>query len=494
MQEDNLGTTPRGLPPQDDHGVGDTWGETALPGIDQVRAQERMQALLSAVVSLAEEPTLDAVLRRIVESACQLVDARYGALGVIGEGPELSRFITVGIDPGLAQLIGPLPTGHGVLGLLFRDPKPIRLPDLRRHPDSSGFPPHHPPMTTFLGVPILSRGSVFGNLYLTEKRGGREFTAEDEALAVALATAAGVAIENAKLFDEAELRSAWLEACAFVTAQMMADDEGDTQKGADLVASGALSVSDSTLALVLVPQGQYQGRYIASAAGVRAAEFAGRDMSLNLALADQVLGAGTTTVATSASQLFGPEDCEGLGPLLMTAMGATGRHRRILILARESGAQEYSQATAKMAAFYGSQAALAMELARSRKMREQMMVYRDRDRIAKDMHDLVIQRLFAAGLNLQGLSRYFDNPEAEQRLLGVTTELDSTIRQLRNTIYALGETADQLELLSSQILQTVLTATTTSAMTPRLSLGGPIDSAIPPKIAKHLLALSLIHI
>ncbi|MGA7206201.1 MAG: GAF domain-containing protein [Specibacter sp.] len=457
--------------------------------VEAVRTQERMEGLLSAVVSLAVEPTVDAVLHRIVESACELLDAEFGALGVIGDGPELSRFITVGIDATLKELIGPLPTGHGVLGLLIRDPKPIRLPDLHLHPDSYGFPPHHPPMNTFLGVPILARGTVFGNLYLTEKRDGREFTSDDESLAVALATAAGFAIDNAKLFDEAQLRSAWLEACADVTAQLMADDGGEPFASTELIAERALAVSESLTALVVVVSAPDGRSYVSTVAGNGVPRFRNRTVTLESAMTEAMFVTGDPVVVADAAELLGPDDGARLGPLVMAPLGEMGKHRRALILIRGSGAEKYSQATARMAAFYGSQAALGLELARSHKLREQMMVFRDRDRIAKDLHDLVIQRLFAAGLSLQSLARYFDNPEAAQRLRGITSDLDSTIRELRNTIYSLGEISEDVELLSSQILQTVSNNAKSSALTPHLHLAGPIDSAIPRDVGKQLLTV-----
>src|SRR5215218_9628893 len=192
-----------------------------------LNAQQRMRGLLEAVVALAEDLSLEAVLQRVVNSACTLLQARFGALGVINEEHALSHFITVGIDDETGRKIGPLPTGHGVLGLLIRDPKPLRLHDLSQHPEAYGFPKNHPPMKSFLGVPIRVRDSVFGNLYLTQKEGGGDFTDEDEDLAQALAAAAGVAIENARLYDDSRRRTGWLEASMEVTKRMMG---GDTQE------------------------------------------------------------------------------------------------------------------------------------------------------------------------------------------------------------------------------------------------------------------------
>jgi signal transduction histidine kinase len=159
----------------------------------------RRQQLLDAMLSVGSDLSLPAVLRRIIESACGLVDAQYGALGVIGDDGHLSELVTVGVDETTHDAIGHLPEGHGILGQLIADPRPLRLRDLTAHPQSYGFPTNHPTMRSFLGVPVRVRGSVFGNLYLCEKQGADEFTEADEQLAVALAASAGVAVDNARL-------------------------------------------------------------------------------------------------------------------------------------------------------------------------------------------------------------------------------------------------------------------------------------------------------
>jgi signal transduction histidine kinase len=162
----------------------------------------QLRRLLDAVMAVGSELDLATVLRTITESARDLADAEYAALGVLDEDrSQLEQFVTAGIDDRTRAAIGDLPKGHGLLGVLIADPRPIRLPDIREHPDSFGFPPNHPPMATFLGVPVRVRGEVFGNLYLTEKRGGEVFTDVDEELVVALAAAAGIAIQNARLLE-----------------------------------------------------------------------------------------------------------------------------------------------------------------------------------------------------------------------------------------------------------------------------------------------------
>src|SRR5918995_4698072 len=166
----------------------------------QFAGPRSLRQLLDAVLTVGSDLDLPAMLERIIEAAVELVDARYGALGVLDDTrTRLAQFITVGLDDETYNAIGHLPEGHGILGLLIVDAKPLRLPDLREHPDSYGFPPNHPPMRSFLGVPILLRDQVFGNLYLTDKVSSEVFSDVDEELVVGLAAAAGVAIENARL-------------------------------------------------------------------------------------------------------------------------------------------------------------------------------------------------------------------------------------------------------------------------------------------------------
>ena len=213
--------------------------------------QARLRLLLDAVVTMAGDLTLDGVLARIVAIAGQLVDAQYAALGVLasGTGRGLRTFVHHGMDTEVVMRIGELPTGHGLLGLLIDDPRPIRLHDIAAHPVSSGFPPNHPPMRSFLGVPIRIRDKVFGNLYLTEKAGGADFTDTDQEVVVALAAAAGVVIENATLYEEAEHRQAWLTATAETVALLAGETEADHALQA--VADRARAVSGADVSWVV---------------------------------------------------------------------------------------------------------------------------------------------------------------------------------------------------------------------------------------------------
>lgn len=453
-------------------------------------AQEQMRGLLEAVVAVAEDLSLEAVLDRVVNSACRLLHARYGALGVIGEDRSLSHFVTVGIGEDLARRIGPLPTGHGVLGLLISEPVPLRLHDLRQHPKSYGFPESHPPMKSFLGVPVRVRDVVFGNLYLTEKEGGGDFTPEDEDLAVALAAAAGVAIENARLYEDARRRASWLEACMDVTGRMLGDDRtAEPEKvGLDQIADRALKESGSHLALILVPDGGVGSYGVAGAAGTDSANFAGNILPVDSATIRSVAATGIPACLDEAGDILGPAGGLAMGKLLAIDLGAQGAHHGLLFLVRAPGTGPFAKTDVEMGAVFGSHVALGLELDRIHRLREQLVVFSDRDRIARDLHDLVIQRLFAAGLSVQSLRRFTTGEPALTRIDAVTAELDETIRDLRNTIYSLRSSGEQ-ELLSSRILQTVRTATRSLPFAPHLTLTGEVDSVLDDGTVTHALAV-----
>jgi len=451
-----------------------------------LQTQEHMEGLLAAVVSLAEDLSLEAVLERVVHSACELLGARYGALGVIGEDGRLSHFITVGIDQDGIGLIGDLPTGHGVLGHLIREPKPLRLHDLGEHPGAAGFPAGHPPMKSFLGVPVRVRGAVFGNLYLTEKNDGQDFTDEDEDLAVALAAASGVAIQNARLFEDSARRQRWLEAGMEISERLITASHPLHPDCLDLIAERALFTSGSVLAVIASP-GIDGTLRCGTSVGAQSLP-AGQELSAS-ALAAAVLETGESATARDPREVFGPDAAEKLGPVLVSALGHKGTGNGILVLARAEGAADYPQSDLRSSTVFGAQVGLALDLVRANRLREEHVLFTDRDRIARDLHDLVIQRLFAAGLSLQTLRRYTADPAAHERITGVTKELDGTIRDLRNTIYSLQSGRTGTELLTDHVLRTVQEAARGAGFAPNLQLTGPVDDAVPEAVAAQLLAV-----
>jgi signal transduction histidine kinase len=459
-----------------------------------MRLQEHMNGLLAAVISIAEDLTLQSVLERVVRSARELVGARYSALAVIGEDQTLSDFVASGVDDEV-QLLGTLPMDVGVLAELIRDPKPIRLHSLHEHLVSEGVPADHPAMTTFLGVPIRVRDAVFGNLFLTGKEDGKDFTVEDEELAAAFAAAAGVAIQNARLFEESRRRQRWLEAGMeasttligrgnLPSANLIPFEDLDASEDLDLVADRALRVSESALAVIARVEGDEL--HMRTAVGALALT-AGELIEFSPALR-RVDDKGGPMIIDDAAEVFGPEASEKLGSVLAVPLGHSGTGNRLLLLARASGTGPYPPSDLDSSAAFGSHVGLALDLNRANRQREEALLSFDRDRIAQDLHDLVIQRLFAAGLSVQNLRRFTTDPTAEARISKVTDELDETIRELRNTIYSLRTEDTTEESFSRTLLNTLQERLLNTGIKPRMSVAGRIDD-VPSPLARQLLAV-----
>ncbi|MDT0304918.1 sensor histidine kinase [Streptomonospora wellingtoniae] len=452
--------------------------------------RDRVHSLLNAVVMIGTGLDLETLLRRIVEAAMDLVDARYGALGVVGHDGELERFIPVGLGEEQIAAIDHWPEGRGVLGLLIKEPRPLRLRELAEHPESRGFPRGHPPMRGFLGVPVRVRDEVFGNLYLTEKADGADFDEDDEAIVVALATAAGVAIENARLYEETRRRELWLGASDEITTRLLRG--ADTDEVLHLIAERARRMSGAELVAIAAPE--QQGRQLA----VRVAD--GAD-------AERIRGRSTPTHGTLTGRAFRSEapvitdlgrsgdesapllDGLGLGPALLVPLGTGETARGVLVLGRIAGSGPFTPTTVRMLHTFVGHAALALELADARSDAERLSVLEDRDRIAKDLHDVIIQRMFAIAMSLMGCVNRIDDSGSAQRVQQAVDDLDDTIRQTRSTIFALQQVGDDRRWLRNQILDAVSAATEPLGFTANLRLEGPIDSRVPDDVGEHVLAV-----
>ncbi|MYS85222.1 GAF domain-containing protein, partial [Streptomyces sp. SID5474] len=315
--------------------------------VEVVRStRDRVNGLLEAVLSVGSDLDLETVLRRIVESAVSLVDAEYGALGVIGDEDRLARFLPVGMDPETILRIGPFPTGRGILGLIIRDPHPLRLHDLTEHPDSFGFPPGHPPMNTFVGVPIRIRDTVFGNLYLTEKRGGTDFDEDDEAVLRTLAAAAGVAIDNARLYDDARRRERWLTASSDLTRSLLS---GDTP--ADVLRTFTATIramADADLVTLAVPVPGTDDLVVEAASGPLADRVRGLVMSGESTLMGKVFGSGETITSHDLSDdpraVVATAVGLDLGSAFLLPLGTHERIRGVLQVANRAGRPQLSDA------------------------------------------------------------------------------------------------------------------------------------------------------
>ncbi|WP_130800225.1 sensor histidine kinase [Streptomyces otsuchiensis] len=460
--------------------------------IEAVRGtRDRVHGLLEAVLSVGRELDLQQVLRRIVEAAVVLVDAEYGALGVIGGDQRLAEFLPVGIDPGQRSRIGALPSGHGLLGELIRHPEPLRMPELADHPSSSGFPPGHPPMRSFLGVPIRVGDEVFGNLYLTEKRNDGSFDAEDETVLSTLAMAAGVAIEKARLYEEAQRRERWLAASAQVTSSLLSG--APRARVLELVLERARSISDATLGLLAVP-GESDGTLrTACSAGEGAERFDTLRCEDDGLVAAAFTGGGPVTtgdVAHDPRVAGGADVWAGLGPAVAVPMGAGDGVRGVLLLARAAGRAAFADTETGPLRGFAGQAALAMELAERRTDAEQLALLADRDRIARDLHDLAIQRLFATGMTLQSAQRFVHHPGAAERLERAVDDLDETIKIIRSTIFGLrARPGDRRSALRGRASEATEAAAEALGFRPAVRVEGPVDTRVPPSVADEATAV-----
>jgi len=451
---------------------------------------DRLQGLLSAVVSISSQLDLDRVLHEIVTTAAHVADAEYAALGVLAPGERrLSEFITVGVDEGIRTRIGDLPHGRGVLGLLIDEPKAIRLQDISKHPTSYGFPANHPPMRTFLGVPVLVRGEVFGNLYLTEKRGGGDFTATDEQIVLALAAAAGLAVQNARLYEQARQRQRWLETSGQITTRLLAG--APTTEVFPLLVSSARELAAADTAFLALPGPDHSVR-VAVADGAGAQALQGEALPEgSLTAAVMAEGRPQAIADSGADDRVWPllREAAAAGPVLYVPLGVADESVGTLVVSRHQGDVVFTDETVQVIQSFAAQAALALRLGTAAHDRELLAVLGDRDRIARDLHDLVIQRLFATGMALEGALRSMP-PAVAERVQRAVEDLDATIKEIRTSIFALQSPAPTAgEGLRQAILQAATGAKDSLGFPPKVSLDGPVDTMVPPRVGEQMLAV-----
>jgi len=458
---------------------------------DVIGTQSRLRGLLRAHRMIVGDLTLPVVLRRIVEAGCELVGARYGALGVIGaDGSGLEQFINVGIDEQTVARIGDLPQGKGLLGALIDDPRPIRLDAIADAPRSAGFPPNHPPMRGFLGVPIRIRNEVFGNLYLTEPASGR-FTVEDEELALALAAAAASAIENARLYNESQRRQEWLRASTEVTRQLLS---ADGEQPLAVIARRLTELADADAVNVVLPTASGDRLMVEVATGAGADEVTALTYPRDGTLSGLAISTGRPVLVGDVGQedelTVHLADVVHLGAVMaIPLVGARGA-RGALVVGRLHGRRGFTDADLEMATTFANHAAVALELADARTDQQRVVLLEDRDRIARDLHDHVIQRLFSAGLSVQSVASGLPDAERAARLARVVDDLDETIRQIRTSIFELrGALGPQAGTVRTRLTEVAAELAPVLGFAPRLRFDGPLDSAVSEPIADDVVAV-----
>jgi signal transduction histidine kinase len=453
---------------------------------DVLAAQGRLRGLLRANALVAGELSLPVVLRQIVGAAQDLLGARYAALGVIGRDGELEQFVHAGMDDAQVAAIGDLPRGRGILGLLTSEPVPIRLTRLSAHPRAAGFPPGHPPMGSFVGVPVRIGEEVFGNLYLTERTAGGEFTADDEELAIALAAAAGAAIANARRYAESEQRRHWLDASAQLTLMLLA---GNRERPQALITGHARAAADADFAVLAVP-GDPDQVIVTGVAGRLAAGLMGRTGTLAGSLTGRAISTGRASLVTgerltaAAAELGAPT-----GPLMVVPLAAGERVLGALLLGRLAARPGFTESDLDMAASFAGQAAVALELAQARADQVLLAQVEDHDRIAGDLHDQVIQELFALGMKLQSQAARGD-PAAAERANGYADTLDGVINSIRASIFGLRQPRQAPASLQARVREIIEEHAPQLGFTAGVSFNLPAGPGPDEPLAHDILAVT----
>jgi signal transduction histidine kinase len=446
--------------------------------------------LIDAVSAVASGQNLRDTLRTLVVAATEMLDAEYGALGVRDPSGALKDFIHVGIDEETAARIGPLPVGHGVLGVINDATAPLILDNLGSHPLSVGFPAGHPPMTTFIGTSIRTRGTPFGNLYLCGKRGGAGFTPEDARTIGAFAGAAGLAVENARLYEISARREQWLRATTEVTTAILTGSA--TEDVLELVAQRTqeCAAADGVAIMLADPDDQM---VVEIAIGEAAESFTGMRADETWSYSLQAAESGRPVVIEDLGALgkSGNETFRRLGPCMLLPLLAADRTLGAIAVSNYRGGHRWDDTDVALGESFAGQTAMALVLAESSREQERLAVYVDRDRIARDLHDLVIQRLFAAGMSLQGARRRGEVPDPlEQRIGGVITDLDETVREIRQTIFALNQADDVTPNmgLRARVLREGAVAGSALGFAPRLHFDGALDALVSDDVGDQVVA------
>ena len=444
-------------------------------------AQHRLQRLLDANRAIVRELSLPAVLRQIVESARETAGAQYAALGVIGSDGLLEEFIHVGMDDITVAAIGDLPKGRGLLGTLIEHPEPIRLPHITDDSRSSGFPAGHPPMTTFLGVPIRNRDRVFGNLYLTNRRDGNDFTAEDEELISALAATASIAIENARLYEESRQRQEWLRASGEISRNLLLSDDSEIDTLRRIAVSvKRLAAADVVSVVLPLLRGESELEVV-TAVGVGQEDLTGLRYPPADSIAWRAMQEGRGLIVQDVDRQSGVflhlrHAVPVTQVMAVPLIGESGA-RGALIAGRISRHITFTAADLDMAETFAGQATIALELADARAAQQHLAALEDRDRIARDLHDHVIQRLFAVGLGLQSTAGRANEPAIRARLAQAVEELDETISQIRTTIFDLHDAIPD-NRLRSRVKAVVEELEPVLGVHLQLAWFGPLDTLV----------------
>jgi signal transduction histidine kinase len=463
--------------------------------LDELLAsRDQMEQLLRLIVEIGSDLDLDSTLRRIILAARELTSARYGALAIRDPGGVLLSFVHDGIDADTARRIGPLPVGKGVLSLSLFDTPALRLDDLAKHSAAVGFPRHHPSMQAFLGVPITIRGTVFGNLYLTHDEPGRLFSESDEVAARALALAAAVAIDNAQIFERERTAVRWMDASREITTALLSSDV-PSRFPLQLIAERACTLTEAEQAIVLVPLDddlpieEVDTLVVSAAVGLNASEVIGQRIPVDGSTSGVVFRSGKPLIADSLSYPIQAFSDVGERCAIVMPLRARDQVAGVIAVARGADLPPFDDSYLDLVSDFATHAAIALMLASGREHARQLTIVAERERIAHDLHDHVIQRLFAAGMDLQGTVARVRSPEVCDRLNRTLDDLQAIIEEIRTTIFQLKSPSENDGGFRGRIQRVVADLAGNRDIVTTVQMRGPM-STIGGDLAEHAEAVA----
>ncbi|SOX54375.1 histidine kinase, partial [Mycobacterium ahvazicum] len=461
---------------------------------EMLASRDQMEQLLQVIVEIGADLELDATLRRIVVAARKLTSAPYGALAIRDRDGMLISFVHEGIEVDHARQIGHLPVGKGVLSLSLFDTPALRLDDLTKHPAAVGFPEHHPPMRAFLGVPITIRGEVFGNLYLTHDEPGRLFSESDEVAARALAFAAAVAIDNAQLFERERTAAKWMEASREITTALLSSVE-PSRTPLQVIAEKACALTEAEQAIVLVPDDddvpidEIDTLVISAAVGLNASEVIGQRIPVDASTSGAVFRSAEPVITEALSYPIQAFTDVGQRSAILMPLRAHDEVAGVIVVARSSQRQPFDDSYLDLVSDFATHAAIALMLASGRENTRQLTLVAERERIAHDLHDHVIQRLFAAGMDLQGTVARVRSPEVAERLNRTLDDLQTIIEEIRTTIFQLKSPSGNGGGFRNRIQRAVADLTEGRDIVTTVRMRGPM-TAVGGELADHAEAVT----